>query len=316
MRNHVDVLPVNPNNVNIASKNKYDIGKQNSDMYLNSLAESILAGEFTMVDDKLRDLSTPTDDVLDCFQETMLKSSKQFVKISKGNSRNKRGNKAWFDKECKHLKDKTVKRLRKFRSSRSVDDLELYQHNKKVYKNVCKRKRLAYEKAFVTKLETNVNNSRVFWKEVKKLYHNHQSVNSIDKDSWYEYFSSLLANDDGQENQQNIGYEGINVNDEEIGYLILNSPITDNEIIDSIRDLNVNKATSGVLVAEHFIYGIDIIVPFIKIFFNRLLDTGEFPTTWAKQVLFHFIRKAVLLTPTIIVGLHCQMYFVICILQY
>ena len=104
------------------------------------------------------------------------------------------------------------------------------------------------------------------------------------------HFSTILATD--KKGNPNNTREGNNVNranmDEiplsDIEYALFNSPITDEEIIECVHKLNVNKASSGNLSSKHFKYSIELLLTYIRKFFNRLFTNSEFPSAWTETV--------------------------------
>ena len=68
----------------------------------------------------------------------------------------------------------------------------------------------------------------------------------------------------------------IDMNDVE--QIVFNSPITDEEIIKSVKSMKMsNSAGLDDIPPVIVIHCIDIIVPLVKRFFNRLFDLGVFP---------------------------------------
>jgi hypothetical protein len=55
----------------------------------------------------------------------------------------------------------------------------------------------------------------------------------------------------------------INENFEEIENIIYYSCITYDEDIECVTALNLHKATGGILVPQHFVYGLNVLLPFI-----------------------------------------------------
>ena len=60
-----------------------------------------------------------------------------------------------------------------------------------------------------------------------------------------------------------------NATDDDIQELVFNSPITDDEIKQSMKSVNANKFVSGTLIPEHLIYGIHVLLPFIHYPFTQ-----------------------------------------------
>ena len=71
----------------------------------------------------------------------------------------------------------------------------------------------------------------------------------------------------------------------------MKSTTTDEEIIKCIHELNINKASAGKLFAEHFKYGLNIILPNIRVIFNRLFDRGNSPPIGLNLSLYLYNEK-------------------------
>ena len=87
-------------------------------------------------------------------------------------------------------------------------------------------------------------------------------------DSWYDHFSTLFSNAD--ENDQVFEVMSENANFDDIEYMIFTSDITDDEILHGIRELKLNKASSGNIIAQQLGFGANAILPYIRKLFNRL----------------------------------------------
>ena len=73
----------------------------------------------------------------------------------------------------------------------------------------------------------------------------------------------------------------IDIDMDEIEEIVFNAPITEEEILKSVRALKTSKAAGfDNLPSGIFKHGIDIILPLVKRLFNRLFDLGEFPEDW------------------------------------
>ena len=101
---------------------------------------------------------------------------------------------------------------------------------------------------------------------------------AISKSQWFNHLSRLFSNTDQE--SQNFGEINVDqdvVYNDDLTNETMNSSITDEEIIKCVHELNVNKAFAGKLIAEHFKYGLNVLLPYIRVIFNRLFDRGEFP---------------------------------------
>ena len=77
----------------------------------------------------------------------------------------------------------------------------------------------------------------------------------ISKSQWFNHFSRLFSNT--VQESQNFGEINVDqdvVYNDDLTHDIINSSITDEEIIKCVQELNINKVSGGKLIAEHFKY--------------------------------------------------------------
>ena len=86
---------------------------------------------------------------------------------------------------------------------------------------------------------------------------------------------------------------------------VLDSPITEEEIMRAVEHLKPNKApgTDGIL-AEMIKTSLPQILPFLVALFNRIFDTGSTRLHGQVQLLFRYIKVATRTTLIIIGGCH------------
>ena len=80
-------------------------------------------------------------------------------------------------------------------------------------------------------------------------------------------------------------------------HVLFNSEISDDEIITAVKSLKPDKSVAGLLSPAHFLYGIEQLLPFIRILFNRLFRNGEFPSTWSRMLVIPLHKKGSLNNP-------------------
>ena len=151
---------------------------------------------------------------------------------------------------------------------------------------MCRIKKQTFDNRIVNRLETSINNQTVFWKEIKLLIGKQKNQPAISKSQWFNHFSRLFSNTDQE--SQNFGEINVDqdvVYNDDLTNETMKSSITDEEIIKCVHELNVNKASAGKSIAEHFKYGLNVLLPYIRVIFNRLFDKGEFPADWSKSII-------------------------------
>ena len=190
------------------------------------------------------------------------------------------------------LKKERNKLLRKFRNSKSSDDLDKYLDCKNKLKGLIKENKLKTYRNKVDSIENSVTDSQQFWKQIKSLTNNPESLPSISTQSWYNHFNTLfndIVPDDYTDTSENIDVSNLSYNEAED--ILFNSEITSDEVNEAVKELNINKSSSGSLVPNHLVYSIDLIMPYILKIFNRIFKSGVFPDAWTRFVIVPVYKK-------------------------
>ena len=105
-----------------------------------------------------------------------------------------------------------------------------------------KEKKEAYSSHKISTLFKSLNNPTLFWKEVRSLNPIRHTTNSIDINEWYSYFINIFQAQKpvspicGEPSDDEYIYR--NIADDKI----LNSPISEDEVKQSIKSLKNNKS--------------------------------------------------------------------------
>jgi hypothetical protein len=261
----------------------------NADTFIESVTEHILSGSFGKLDTMLSDPMSDIDSIVVELESAVVESSAEFKKMKRNVVR--KHSKKWYDYSCKKAKSDANRCLKRFRSSRSDHNLLEYVKSKHIYKNVCRRKRLEYNKMYLNKLDSSIHNSRSFWHEIKSFTGRPRVEPNISLEQWYDHFSKLFSPDSDQPINDDIQVDDNVGTLDEIQDAILNSEIMDNEILDAIKSLNVNKSVGGNLLPKQLVYGANVLLPFLCRLFNRLFSKGEFPDKWTQTVIIPLHKK-------------------------
>ena len=62
-----------------------------------------------------------------------------------------------------------------------------------MYKSICERKRLLYEKQYLSNIDKYVNNSKLFWKKIKKISKPVPRESPIDINTWYVHLKYVFT---------------------------------------------------------------------------------------------------------------------------
>ena len=137
-----------------------------------------------------------------------------------------------------------------------------------------------HNKATKTKLRNlKSKNPKEYWKIISSI-DNKKLDSNIELDSLYSFFRDLNA-EPGSESHQMIDNMNIDDDDE-----VLNSPITDCEILKCIKSLKNNKACSNDQIINEYIKSTsEIMLPLYNSFFNLILETGILPDSWLEGII-------------------------------
>ena len=81
------------------------------------------------------------------------------------------------------------------------------------------------------------------------------------------------------------------ITENELDDIIFNAAITDEEIIKAVKSLKRSKSSDqDEFISEYFIYSIELILLLLIKLFNRILDTGNFPT-WGLSIFVTCFKK-------------------------
>ena len=271
---------------------KYVFNDIKIEQYRESLLGLLTDGSIQKMYANIDDNNTNINEILKDFQNILKTSSNGCLRHKKFT---KRSQPKWFDKDCKLLKTEKFKCLKRFRRSRCNEDLETYLESRKSFKALCAAKKSSYNSKQLDDLLDSMNNPNSFWKKVKNIVKSKRSNdNNISNDDWKNHFASLFSYDELNENANfNVDEEnGLDINFDEVEEIVFNAPITDEEILKSVKALNMSKSPGlDGLPPGIFKHSIDIILPIVKRFFNRLFDLGEFPEDWAFSFIVPVHKK-------------------------
>ena len=182
----------------------------------------------------------------------------------------------------------------------------MYTEHRRQLKKLSKAKKRKFNTTQLYKLESSVHNSKLFWRNVKQNAAVVKRRPNITPDQWFDHFTNVfnsnITNDDVNDNSDTDTTENYVSHEEssDTEEIIFNSCITDEEILGAVKSLNPNKSSSGCLIAEHFVYSISILLPYLRKLFNRLYQNNEFPSNWTTSVIVPLHKKVRLMSLTII----------------
>ena len=231
---------------------------------------------------------------------TMLQNASKECKVNKTNSQND-GSKTskWWDSEMELLKYKKAKCLRLLRMENNIFALERYRGIRKLYKEKIKEKILAFQRKTNLLIESSKSGSE-FWKIIKSLSQVQSCTNKISSEDWEVYFNDLLNSDILLDDsfsyhvQEYVGWHDANCLEcrNNLGSNDVNKSISMCEVDEAIKDTSSSKApgldgiTNQILKKASF-----ILVPILCDMFNKILNTGTYPSAWGEAIIVPIHKK-------------------------
>ena len=224
--------------------------------------------------DKINSLCT---DIGHVFQNA---AEQSFPPAKPASSKRKPNSKNWFGYQCENARRKYHK-ARKRNKKRPTDSNKLDLKNaSKAYKKTMNFHINKHNKSTQEKLRNlKSKNPRDFWRIMNSLDKSKDNEN-IDIETLYDFFKNLNEQNEREDMSPNVN---IDLNDEDA---LLNSPITENEILKCIRWLKNNKSSANdKIINEYLKCTADIMVPIYVSFFNIALQTGIIPDSWVEGII-------------------------------
>ena len=155
-------------------------------------------------------------------------------------------------------------------------------------KKLCGAKKLTFFYTKVQKLEHSLNNSNVFWTEVRKIMNKPRVQIHLSIEDWYTYFQNLLSDDIDNETDDSI-LNYVHVFDE-LEEVIFNSA-KDDEILNAVKIMNTNKAFSGQIPPKFIKFGIPALLPLSNCYLIDCIALANFRLVGQKLLLIPIYKK-------------------------
>ena len=207
--------------------------------------------------------------------------------------RNQNTQPLWWDLECVQFKCVKNRLLNVFRATGRQEDLKAYLSAKTEFRKRCKFKRCRLKDELRDTLIANKNNVSTFWRIVKEMGRKSVPHPDIPVVEWVQYFERLLNQnvviDESFARQVSQSREEHDRQCDECENNTvpwLNEHISADEIRKIIESMISGKAAGndGINV-EMLKTSKAIIVPYLELLFNRILDTGVYPQGWSEAIL-------------------------------
>ena len=217
------------------------------------------------------------------------------VKISqdcKFNCSNSKDRQAWFDQECRNKKQIVYEALKEYNLLKSEETRKKVLDNKKDYKYLCRKKKQKYFVDRGRKMnELRKKKPKEFWKifKCKKPSLNHDIS---DKD-FFEYFKRLSSENEDTVDERIADFvRDFDFEARETTFEVLDERISQAEIQKAINRLATNKSSGeDNLLNEYFISAGSILLEPLEILFNKIFESGKFPTDWSTGITVPIHKK-------------------------
>ena len=184
----------------------------------------------------------------------------------------------WFTDACREKR-------KDFHEAKKIHNSQHNENSRRQLKAASKSYRSEMDKShseYQFKLENEMRNMyrsdpSELWKILNKLNGSRDRGIDIPINELYDYFKNINsdANDDV------TGHVFIPDTIDEFNNDILNDEISEDEILSAAKNLKNGKAAGYDMVTNEYIKSsLHLLLPFYKIFFNKILDTGVFPEIW------------------------------------
>lgn len=215
------------------------------------------------------------------FSEIFHESARSCIP-DKSYSNHIKGKKPWFGKQCAYARKRYhLAKTKHSRNPSSTTRLNLVTASK-AYKKKMNYFINKHNSQTQIKLRNLKNKSpKEYWKIINSVDSKKPDCN-IELGTLFTFFKSINEQSDS-ENGQSENNINISLDDNDS---ILNSPITDREILKCIRSLKNNKACGNDDIINEYIKNTsNIMMPLYNSFFNLILETGILPDTWLEGII-------------------------------
>ena len=198
----------------------------------------------------------------------------------------------WFDNDCYLKKLKVREAVKAYNVCKTAENRNKVFACKKDFKYHCRKRKQKYNQERYKKMnEVRQKNPKQFWKIFKSRKSSPE--NNISDQEFFEYFRNLSSEiEENLPDDVRFFIENFDTDDRETTYTNFDDPFSQIEIRKAIKNLSSNKACGADnIINEYFIHAAELLVEPIKLLFNKILQTGVFPSQWATGLIVPIYKK-------------------------
>ena len=256
-----------------------------TDVYVNNLCTSLCeSGMWEYIEQSNFDVNFATETLTRCMIDAADFLEKMVV--SRQGQRN-----LWFDKECVLAKKSACRHLRRYQRSRADEDKLSYIRHRRAYKTLLRTKKSNYRNFMTERITNNVQDSGMFWKQIRLLNGRRRVIGDISLEVWVQHFRSVLSTSISfiTTTERSVMPRSETPN---LETSILDSPIDASEISSAISQFKANKAPgTDRILSEMFKCSKKHILPYLVRLFNTIYDGAVFPKLWEESVIVPIYKK-------------------------
>ena len=191
--------------------------------------------------------------------------------------------KPWFNKECREKRGKFQRARNLYHRVKSDANKAYMNEFAKEYRRALNCNFQKYREKCSNEIRAlSKNDTKGFWKTIKKYCINRKDNCSIDTDTFFEYFKSQNSVEDDDSVDLDIN----ELCDNPVCNEIMNGVITEQEVIDALKNLKNNKAPGTDKIINEFLKNTNssMISIYCKLF-NVIFDTGIIPESLTSGII-------------------------------
>jgi hypothetical protein len=260
---------------------------ENACMFKNELESAVFLGCLKNAADELR---VNMNESVNTFAKALCGAAACMVRTV---GKKKKIYNDWFDDECERKKHEVKRLLKRYQRCKSlpekINKRNSYVSARKEYNKMRKNKEAAFTESRIKKLKESVSDSKTFWGIIRSVNRRGFVYNEITLEQWHDHFYNVFNCTD---NDIVVDDEITEGNYIETTESLFYSEIRRDEVIAGIKHLKSGKtAGSDKIVGEMLKSANSHVIDYLVTLFNKLFDSGTFPSDWANSIIIPIFKK-------------------------